>query len=355
MTVASTDVTLTGTLTDPQGNSVNGTLTFTLQGYGATVPLIAGKQALPGLTFTATVSAGTFSVNFYSNQIITPGPLVTFYSISFAPSATTTTVLAFSENFQFSPGTFDFSQLVPLTNVIANTSLPNTVTPHTFAAVSGQFLTGFGSTGVFTSGPSNLITFIPSGSTNPDTGISRNAAGVVGFGNGSSAADLSGSWKATNGTLSGTLISVNGITTSGNGISLSVGTNLPNGTAQAAAIGSTTILTAPGTASNFSAYRLFVYVALTQQATVSETIGPFVVAYNDSTGSRNINIGIGAVSPSSGVGSSTAITSNTLGTYFAGILPLVAQGGTNINVSMAYTSSGATPAQYMIQTKLDTF
>ncbi len=170
--------------------------------------------------------------------------------------------------------------------------------------------------------------------------------------------EVRGNFQAVNMQLSGGITSIGGVPTVGTaGVSASVskGTPITPLVSQAAAISTTTLLTAPGTSALFTPYRLFVYVVLTQAATNSETIGPFVVTYNDGTGARSINIGIGAAGPLTGVGSATAITSNTLGAAFAGIMPFTAQGGTVIQYSMAYTSSGATPAQYMVVISLDTF
>src|SRR5260370_27363843 len=207
MAIRATDTTLTGTLTDSQGNTVNGTLTMTLQGYGATVPLISGSQALPGLTITTAVSSGVFSISFYSNQIITPGPLVTFYNISFQTSITTTSIFAFSENFQFSAGTFDFSQLVPLGAVVPGRASPTFVAPNVFTAQPGQFLTGLTSSGNFTTGPTNLTLIQAngvrgwiSGNTSPlaaaDTGLSRIVAKTIAVGNGTQG-DASGTLQAS--------------------------------------------------------------------------------------------------------------------------------------------------------------
>jgi hypothetical protein len=195
---------------------------------------------------------------------------------------------------------------------------------------------------------------LPSGAVynvNNDTGLSRDSAGVWDFGNGT-AGDKSGSWNATNGVLSGTLTSVNGVATTGNGISLSVA-RLAS-TAQTTTINTTTLYAVPGTGATFSPYRLFGCVILTTAGSVSETIGPLVITYNDGTGARSINIGIGAVSPSTGVGSSTALT-GAAGTYFCGILPMVAQGGTNIQYALSYTANAASSAVYSIFLNLDTF
>lgn len=198
-----------------------------------------------------------------------------------------------------------------------------------------------------------VIQFGSSGLASPDLGLSRISPNTLGIGT-SAQGNTGGNFSAANGVLSGTLTSVSGIATTGNGISLTVAKVGPS-TAQAAAIGTTTLYTVPGSGSTFSNYRLFAYVVLTQQATTSEIIGPLTVTYNDGTGARSITIGVGAVSPSTGVGSSTAITSNLLGGYFSGILPFMAQGGTNITYSLPYTSVGGTPAQYTIAISLDTF
>lgn len=129
-------------------------------------------------------------------------------------------------------------------------------------------------------------------------------------------------------------------------------------TAQSAAISTTTLYTVPGASTTFSMFRLFAYVVLTQADNVSESIGPLVITFNDGTGAKSVNIGVGAVSSFTGVGSSTAMTGNTPGnanSVFAGILPFMAQGGTNITYSMAYTSGGTPHAQYTIQLRLDLF
>jgi len=152
MTITSPDVTLTGTLTDDQGTPLNGTITFTLSGYGSNIPTIAGIQLLPGLTFTTSVTSGIFSTTFYSNQIITPGPLVTFYNIAFQQTGSTNQILNFSKNYQFGPGVFDISQLVPLGSTISNTSFPNSVLPQIFTPVVNQYLSGLSSTGAFQTG-----------------------------------------------------------------------------------------------------------------------------------------------------------------------------------------------------------
>lgn len=150
MPITTTDTTLTGIFTDDQGNTLNGTLTFVLSGFGADVPKIAGVQLLPGLSFTAPVVNGVFSTSFYSNLIITPN--VTFYSVSFQQSgALVNQIYNFSKNYQFGPGIFDISQLTPLGSTISNTSLPNSVTPFTFVPQPGKFLNGLDATGKFSS------------------------------------------------------------------------------------------------------------------------------------------------------------------------------------------------------------
>ncbi len=78
-----------------------------------------------------------------------------------------------------------------------------------------------------------------SASATPDATISRNAAGVIQFG--TTTVNAAGSWLATNGTLSGTLLVSGRITTLGGAAFLATNTALTDGAAAQAG----TLLTAP--------------------------------------------------------------------------------------------------------------
>ena len=198
-------VTLTGTFEDILGNPVTtGTVTAVLMGYGANIPRVAGVAIFDGISASATVSgSGTFTLGpLYGNDVITPGPLTTYYQITMpAPNGGTVT-----KSYQFSgSGSFDLSQLVPMgTPLRGDNTLANAAIPQVFSPVSHQFLTGMNSLGHFTAAqPKGAdLSDVALGSTTPvtwngDTGLSRDAAGVVDVGNGTQG-DASGKLRLVN-------------------------------------------------------------------------------------------------------------------------------------------------------------
>lgn len=116
-------ITITGNLKNVFGALDAGAgLRVTLNGYGANMPRVIGTGIIVNPDVQVTMPGdGTFSFTVNGNDIITPGPNTTFYSIAFQPSSGGTVKTL---NYQFSgSGTFDLSTLSPMV------ALPATVPP----------------------------------------------------------------------------------------------------------------------------------------------------------------------------------------------------------------------------------
>jgi hypothetical protein len=109
--------TLVGTLTDPSGNPLAGTVTLSLSNYGPVIPLISGSNLFAALTTTVVAASnGSFSLPFYGNYQITPAN--TYYTLTVLdPTSNTTFNLNVPQAaYQFlTSGTFDISTISPIT------------------------------------------------------------------------------------------------------------------------------------------------------------------------------------------------------------------------------------------------
>lgn len=76
-------INITGTLDDIFGASDQGYLLFTLCGYGSSIPRISGTALLAKTRPTRVQAAadGTFSATLWGNDVIVPGPNVTYYTV----------------------------------------------------------------------------------------------------------------------------------------------------------------------------------------------------------------------------------------------------------------------------------
>lgn len=125
-------LTITGTVQDIFGVFDPGAvLVVTLCGYGGNIPRVAGTALLVDVVQQVQVSAanGQFSFPLWGNDVITPGPNATYYTVSYQPGVQSTmgggTVKAIAYQFTGS-GTIDLSQQAPF-NPSPVTALPNAV------------------------------------------------------------------------------------------------------------------------------------------------------------------------------------------------------------------------------------
>lgn len=180
-------ITLTGSFKDLLGNAVtSGTVTAVLMGYGADIPRVAGTAIFDLTSLSASVSgSGTFTLGpFYGNDVITPGPLTTYYQITMpAPISSGAAGGTVTKNYQFSgSGSFDLSQLVPMgTPQRGDNTLANAAIPQVFSPTSHQFLTGMNSLGAFSAAQPSL----------------DDMNTTSGFGNGSSGTSVTTTAKGT--------------------------------------------------------------------------------------------------------------------------------------------------------------
>jgi hypothetical protein len=121
-----------------------------------------------------------------------------------------------------------------------------------------------------------------------------------------------------------------------------------NATAQAAAIGTTTLYTPPST----GFYRISVYLQTTTAATSSSTMGPTTLGYNDGDG----NVAQSNIIPQSGTGGAfgaAGTTANSTTGKQQGSYVFYARTGVAITYAIGYASSGATAMQYAYHVKLE--
>lgn len=107
-------ITITGNLKDVFGNpDLLAGLRVTLNGYGPNMPRVSGTGIIVNPDVQVTMPGdGTFSFTVNGNDVITPGPNTTFYSIAFQPGSGGTVKTL---NYQFSgSGSFDLSTLSPM-------------------------------------------------------------------------------------------------------------------------------------------------------------------------------------------------------------------------------------------------
>jgi hypothetical protein len=104
-------ITLTATLQDATGaTDVGAQLRITLAGFGGIVPRVNGTSMLSRVQKKAAQTAGgAISVNIFGNDVITPGPNLTFYCIEIFDSKNN---IVQSGNYQLSgAGSIDLSTL----------------------------------------------------------------------------------------------------------------------------------------------------------------------------------------------------------------------------------------------------
>lgn len=109
-----TNVTITGKWTDIFGLAPTGqeSIDVTLVNYGSLIPRVSGVGIMGDVfqSFSPSTTDGTFSFALYGNDIITPGPSITYYQFTFknANGAPVVSVL-----YQFAAGSFDLSTVSP--------------------------------------------------------------------------------------------------------------------------------------------------------------------------------------------------------------------------------------------------
>lgn len=189
--------------------------------------------------------------------------------------------------------------------------------------------------------------------TGGNTGISYDSAGVTGFGNGT-AGNLSGSWKATNGTLSGTMTqggkttTYNNIATVSNGIPAEYAT--VDLTAQSAAVTATAAYTPAAT----GMFRVSVYLQITTAGSTSSVLGGaggVVITYNDGDGNVAQSDTVALMTTAGAIAISSA--TNTTATNLSGSMIIYARTGVAIQYAIGYTSVGVTPMQYAAHLKVE--
>src|SRR5258708_4597717 len=159
--MATPATTITFTLTDTAGNPVLGKVVFTLTNTGLNIPRIAGTGILAPLVYTVNANASGFgSVTLYNSSQIVPAG--TYYSVSIYKSQTQSGADSVA-SYQFAAGTFDLSNLAPissnpvvpppqpLTAVVTNPTGTQTVNTYPLNLAGGlpvpRPITGTGHTG----------------------------------------------------------------------------------------------------------------------------------------------------------------------------------------------------------------
>jgi len=148
------------------------------------------------------------------------------------------------------------------------------------------------------------------------------------------------SWTTAGVQVANVVSSYKGIATEGNGVPAIYKTTAL--TSQSAAIGSTLLYAVP--LSSGGQYEISWTAELTQAATTSSTLGGtngFQIAFTSA---------VDAVSRTSPA--SATSTANTTATMVSGVIVVNAAGNSNINYTMGYTSSGATPMNYALKITL---
>jgi hypothetical protein len=113
MATQTPQITLTGTLLDSGNNPVQGKVELTLANIGSSIPRITGTGIIAPLTYVALCnSSGVWTLVFWGNfQITPPG---TFYALGIFKNQSATAPDSIS-NYAFNTaGTFDFSEINPL-------------------------------------------------------------------------------------------------------------------------------------------------------------------------------------------------------------------------------------------------
>lgn len=122
--------TLTGTLTDTQGNTLQAVVTLTLCNFGASPALISGSNLFAQLQISVTSATnGTFSIPFYGNSQISPAG--TYYNVTIQPVGANQSfnLSTLDIPYQFlASGTFDISTLQPMTSYPNPIVSPNYLT-----------------------------------------------------------------------------------------------------------------------------------------------------------------------------------------------------------------------------------
>lgn len=168
-----TNVTITGKWSDIFGQVPSGqeSIDVTLVNYGTQVPRVSGVSILGDVfqSFTPSAVDGTFSFPLYGNDIILPGPSITYYQFTFknANGAPVASVL-----YQFASGSFDLSTVSPFspgpppgpppspTAVVTNPTGVQTIS--TFALVVPQL--GIGQSNIVTLASTTRTVTLPDAS-----------------------------------------------------------------------------------------------------------------------------------------------------------------------------------------------
>lgn len=107
-------ITVTGLLKDVFGAAaLSGGLRVTLNGYGAQMPRVSGTGFIVDPDIPVNMPGdGTFSFTVFGNDVILPGPNITFYTIAFIPQSGG---VVKCNNYQITgSGSFDLSTLSPI-------------------------------------------------------------------------------------------------------------------------------------------------------------------------------------------------------------------------------------------------
>jgi hypothetical protein len=318
--------TLTGTITDTQGNGLNGTLFMTLP-----VPASDGTHAIsPGpVTFQLVNGAITGAAQLYDVMTLQPSGL--YYTAEAYDNAGNE---IFNGNYVVTGASFNLGAATPTSVTTSNISY---LTP-TFASGNNVFSGANSFTGTNTfSGTLNIgaTTTVTGGGWNFSAITPIFAALQAGTIQAASSANLtlatSGGTLQTNSTFS----EYDNVALVGLGIPSEVQT--VDQTLVQANISATTITNVSGS------YRASCYIVETQAGTVSSTLPSCVFTWTDGDSGGTLTA---TITPTSASG-------NTKSTYGQGTV-LIHTGATNVQYSTtSYASSGATPMQYAIHIRLE--
>jgi len=120
-------ITVTGNLDDIFGApDLNASVVIQLCGFGANIPRIVGTALIAKtLPIAVAAPAGSFSVLLWGNDVITPGPLITYYTFTIVDDQGNVIATA---GYQLSgSGTQDLSTLTPYIPAVLSPAPPNAV------------------------------------------------------------------------------------------------------------------------------------------------------------------------------------------------------------------------------------
>jgi len=319
--------TLTGTITDAQGNGLNGTLYMSLP-----VPASDGTEAISPAVVAFQVSNGSILgyAQLYDVLTLQPGGL--YYTAAAYDNAG---YEVFYGNYVVTGTSFNLGAATPTTVTTSNISYltpifangNNTLTGANSFTGTNSFsgTLNIGANTTFTTGAVNFSAVTPIFDILEAVTIQGATANL--------ALNSQGSGTLT---TNSTFSEYNNVATVGLGIPSEVQT--VDQTLVQANISSTAITNVAGF------YRLSCTIVETQAATSSSTLPSCVITWTDADSGATLTATFTSGSP----------TGNTKSTYVAGQAPLIHTGATNVNYSTtSYASSGATAMQYAIHIRLE--